>query len=64
MPYNPNDPNFQTKNSRVLNFNDFEENIEKEKEELKKVNRSFQKPDSEINQTPGNPKFKYNKVKK
>jgi len=62
MPYNPNDPNFQTKNSRVLSFNDFEENIGKEKEELKKVNRSFKKPDSEINQTPGNPKFKYNKV--
>lgn len=62
MPYNPNDPNFQTKNSRILNFNDFEENIGREKEELKKVNRSFQKPDSEMNQTPGNPKFKYNKV--
>lgn len=61
MPYNPNDPNYQTKNSRVLNFNDFEENIGKEKEELKKVNRSFKKPDSE-NQTPGNTKFKYNKV--
>lgn len=61
MPYNPNDPNYQTKNSRVLSFNDFEENIGKEKEELKKVDRSFKKPDSE-NQTPGNTKFKYNKV--
>ncbi len=62
MPYNPNDPNYQTKSSRVLNFDDFDKNINKEKEELKKMNRSSVKPDSEINQTPGNLKFKYNKV--
>lgn len=62
MPYNPNDPNYQTKSSRVLSFNDFEKNIGKEEEELKKVKRSYVNNDTENNQTIGNPKFKYNKV--
>ena len=61
MPYNPNDPNFQTKQSRVASFKDFTDNIGKEKDELKKMNRSFHKP-GELNQTPGGRSHKYNKV--
>lgn len=61
MPYNTNDPNYQTKNSRIASFNDFEENILDETEELKKLNRD--KHNSiEDKQVIGNKKFKFNKV--
>jgi hypothetical protein len=62
MPYNTNDPNYQTKNTRVLNFNDFEENVRKEKEDLKKIDRSYIDNQEEIHQIPGNRKKKYNRV--
>lgn len=62
MGYNQNDPSYLTKNSKVLNFNDFGENIEKEKEELKKSNRNLPKFDSEVNQIPGEKVKKYNRV--
>jgi hypothetical protein len=62
MPYNTNDPNYQTKNTRVLNFNDFEENIRKEKQDLEKVDRSYIDNDDEIHQLPGNTKKKYNRI--
>jgi len=61
MPFNQNDQNYQTKNSRVLNYNDFSSNIGKEKEELKKLKRS-QKNSDEIHQVPGNKQYKFNKV--
>ena len=62
MPYNQNDPNYQTKNSKVLSYNNFISNIEKEKSDLKKVDRSFINNDSEIHQVPGNTKYKFNRV--
>jgi hypothetical protein len=62
MPYSPNTPNYQTKNSRVLSFNDFEEHQDKEEKELKKINRNFIKPDAEHNQMIGNPASKFNRV--
>lgn len=62
MPYNPNDPNFQTSHSRVASFKNFIDNIGKEKEELKKMNRSSFENPGELNQTPGGRKHKYNKV--
>ena len=34
MPYSPNEPTFHTKYSRISSFKDFDENIEKEKEEI------------------------------
>ena len=62
MPYNTNDPNYQTKNTRVANFNDFTSNVRKEKDDLEKVDRSFINNDSEMHQLPGNPKKKFNRV--
>lgn len=62
MPFNTNDPNYQTKHSRVFSFNDFEENIRKEKEDLEKIDRDSIKPDDEYNRIPGNPSTKYNRV--
>ena len=62
MPYNQNDPNYQTKNSRISSFNDFNLNIDKEKAELKKMKMSTIKNDSELHRIPGNRKFKFNKV--
>jgi len=62
MPYNPNDPNFQTRQSRVASFKDFTDNIGKEKDELKKMNRSSFANPGELNQIPGGRKHKYNKV--
>lgn len=62
MPYEPNDQNYQTSNSRVASFNDFNSNLNKEKEELKKVVRSTVKNNDETHQLPGNRRFKFNKV--
>lgn len=62
MPYNPNDPNYQTSKSRVSSFSDFESNLDKEKDELEEIGRSELNNDSEIHQIPGNGKHKFNKV--
>ena len=55
-----NTPTFNV-NRNVVNFKDFSDNIENEKEELKKIKRSTI-PNSEHQQHPGNKKYKYNKV--
>jgi hypothetical protein len=57
-----NDPNYQTKDSKVLTFNDFESNIRKEKSDLGKVDRSFINNSDEVHQLPGETKKKYNRV--
>jgi hypothetical protein len=57
-----NTPVFQTKNSRVYHFNDFEKNIQKEKDELDKVDRSFLDNEGEIGNLPNKTKYKFNKV--
>jgi hypothetical protein len=62
MPFNTNDQNYHTKNSRVLSFNDFEENINKEKEDLEKVKRSYVNNHEDTHSIPGNRKFKFNRV--
>lgn len=61
MPYNPNDPNYQTKMSRVMSFNDFEQEKTEELDELKKMKRNFKKR-GELNSVPGERKHKYNRV--
>ena len=48
-------------NRKVATFGDFSNNIESEKEELKKVRRST-KPNSEDQQHIGNSRYKFNKV--
>lgn len=58
-----NTPNFQTNLSKLIHFNDFNNNIEKEKDELKKTKRSFTKNDNGAGTDIGNKtKYKYNKV--
>lgn len=62
MPFNTNDQNYHTKNSRVLSFNDFEENINKEKSDLEKVKRSYIDNHEDTHSIPGNRKYKFNRV--
>lgn len=60
MPYKDNTPNYNT-NRRVVNFGDFESNIEAEKEKLKKVQRSFQ-PNSDRQNFPSNTRNEFNPI--
>ena len=62
MSYEPNDQNYQTSNSRIASFNDFSSNVSKEKEELKKVDRSTIKNNDDTHQIPGNRRYKFNRV--
>lgn len=58
-----NTPNFQTKLSKLTYFNDFVNHAEEEKDELKKVKRSFTKNAEGTGTDIGNKtKYKYNKV--
>jgi hypothetical protein len=54
------DPTFNSGDRKVTNFKDFIQKLPNEKEELKKVRRSFKKNDAEIGQKER--KLKYNKV--
>lgn len=60
MPYKDNTPNYNT-NRRVVNFGDFESNIETEKEKLKKVQRSFQ-PNSDRQNFPSNTRNEFDPI--
>lgn len=62
MQFNTNDQNYQTSNSRVLNFNRFSSNLKKEKDELQKMAGMSVKNDDEKHQVPGNTSYKFNKV--
>lgn len=62
MPYNPNDPNFQTGKSRILSFNNFQSNVGREKEDLEKAKRPYIDNDETTHQIPTNRKFKFNRV--
>lgn len=59
MPYNTNTPTYNTRNSKIQNFRDFDSNTEKE--ELGKAKRSFTKNDNEVYDLPNEFKYKYNK---
>ena len=61
MPYHPNDTLYQTGQSRVMSFNDFEKDKSSELEELKKMKRNFKKR-GELHQAPGERKHHYNPV--
>lgn len=61
MPYNPNDPLYQTKYSRVMSFNDFEQKKDQEKDELSGMHRNFKKR-GDTHDAPGERKHKFNKV--
>jgi len=61
MPYNPNSPSYQTSQSRVMSFNDFEQRKGEEKEELAQMKRNFKKR-GEMHDAPGETKNKWNKV--
>lgn len=58
--YRTNTPTYNTKNSRIQNFMDFDK--KSEKEELLDVKRSFTKNDGEVYDLPNEFKYKYNKV--
>ena len=62
MPYNTNSQNYHTKNSRILSFNDYEENINKEKEDLEKTKRSYVDNHPDTHFHPGNKKYKFNRT--
>lgn len=61
MPYHHNDPLYQTSQSRVMSFHDFEKDKSAELEELKKMKRNFKKR-GEMHQAPGERKAHYNPV--
>jgi len=56
--------NYNTKSSKIQNFKDFEQNIRKEKDELKKISRNFLKnKDNDYSlPTSGSDKIRYNKL--
>lgn len=57
-----NTPVFQTKHSRIYHFNDFEKNVKKERDELEKVDRSFDKNEPGTDNLSNKSKYKFNKV--
>lgn len=57
-----NTQNYQTSNTRVQHFSDFTDNIGAEKDELKKVGRSFNKNEDDFHNLPNLTKMKFNKT--
>jgi hypothetical protein len=60
MTYKDNTPNYNV-NRRVVNYKDFIDSIESEKEKMKDVKRSFQ-PNSDRQQFVRNSRTEYNPV--
>lgn len=58
--YKDTTPTFNSGNRKIVNYKDFIQNIDKEKEELKTVKKSFSKNELEIGLKQH--KYKYNKV--
>jgi hypothetical protein len=58
----PNTQNYNTKFSNLSNFKDFTQNVDQEKEDLKKISNSFQKNDNDTYELPNIQKMKYNRV--
>lgn len=61
MTYKDNTPTYNV-NRKVVNFGDYCDNYEKEKEELKKLKRQTTPNSDERQKLPGNPKQKFNPV--
>ena len=57
-----NTQNYQTSNSRIQHFSDFNNNIDNEKKELSRVSRSFTDNEDNVHNLPNLSKMKYNKV--
>lgn len=60
MTYKTNTPTFNSGNRKVVNFKDFIQHDEEEKEELKDIKKNFTKNDKEIGLQQH--KYKFNKV--
>ena len=60
MTYKDNTPTFNSGNRKVVNFKDFIQHSEEEKEELKDIKKNFTKNDKEIGLQQH--KYKFNKV--
>ena len=59
---NDSSQTYNTKQSKVRNFGDFERNKKEELDDMKKVQRSFTKNDDDVYNLPNTTKFKFNKV--
>lgn len=57
-----NTQNYQTSNTRIQHFSDYNDNISKEKEDLKRVKRSYVDNEDQVHNLPNVSKFKYNRV--
>jgi len=62
MNYKDNTPTYNSPQRRVVNFGDYCDNIDKEKEELKDIKRSITKNSIDGQKFPRNSKYKFNKV--
>lgn len=62
MEYKDNQPTFNAGDRKMVNFKDFTQELPSEKQELKKMKRSFRKNVLEVGQKQR--KLKYNKVTK
>jgi hypothetical protein len=60
--HKPNTQNYKTQFSNLSSFKDFTQNIDNEEEDLKKINKSFQKNDNDTYELPNLQKSKYNRV--
>jgi hypothetical protein len=61
----PSSPKFRTDQSKVQKFDEFEQNIEQEYDDLKKIYRNFVNNDDQIYQLPnrGSDKSRFDKIK-
>lgn len=62
MDYNTNTPNYNTKQSKIANFRDFNDNIKQEEEDLEEVDRSFLDNEEKVGNLPNLFKDKFNRV--
>ena len=62
MTYKTNTPNYNTKSNKIANYKDFFDNLNKEKEELKKSKRNYKSNDDETHKIPGNRKLRFDKI--
>lgn len=61
MTYKDNTPTYNS-NRKVVNFGDYCDNYEKEKQELKKMKRQTTPNSDERQKLPGNSKYKFNRI--
>jgi hypothetical protein len=64
MTYKTNTPNYDTKSNIISNYKDFINNLDSEKEDLKKMKRNFKSNNDTSHKIPKNAKLRFDRVTK